>query len=257
MKTIIPKAAHAAANQRIGFKTLHGKISSTPFLSVGCLLLTACLAAAEGKPDYSTPLAAAKSYFTAMKTGDAKGMDSASLGTRYQKEWMAMFMRSCVAYEKLDKASAEKFGREQTDKVFGELKQSCSVVTGTLDALTNCDVKIDGTNAAITFKPNPAGDTPDPLKLQQGGREWRLVLDPGIDKADFSAALMAAQGASTEKCAADIRAGKYKTAEEAQQAMMSAMMAQYMQSPEQRAMRGERSGDTNPAATPGEKPAAR
>lgn len=68
------------------------------------------------------------------------------------------------------------------------------------------------------------------MKLQKSGGEWKVVLDPEIDKADFNALLLEAQAASMAACATDIKAGKYKSADQAQREMMSAMMSQYMQS---------------------------
>jgi hypothetical protein len=243
MKRLEEKAAHKAVNHGISYRTIHGRSNLMHSLFVGCLPLTVCLAAAETRQDFTTPKAAANSYFLAMKAGDEMAVNAASIGTSYQKQWMVMFMRSCLAYEKLDKAASVKFGREQTDKVFGELKRTCSLVTDALSGLTNCDLKIDGTNATIACKPSQTGGAPDPLRLQEVGGEWKVVLDSGIDKADFSAALMEALAGSMEKCATDIGAGKYRTAEEAQQAQMSAMTTQYMQSPERRAI-----GGNNPSA---------
>ena len=243
MNAIKPDKVRGAAKRGACFKTVQGKGGLIHLFSFGCLLLTVCLAAAETRQDFTTPKAAANSYFLAMKAGDEMAVNAASIGTSYQKQWMVMFMRSCLAYEKLDKAASVKFGREQTDKVFGEIKRTCSLVTDALSGLTNCDLKIDGTNATIASKPSQTGGTPDPLKLQEVGGEWKVVLDSGIDKADFSAALMEALAGSMEKCATDIGAGKYRTAEEAQQAQMSAMTTQYMQSPERRAR-----GGNNPSA---------
>jgi len=243
MKTLEERAAHKVVNHGISYKTIHGGKNLMHSLFVGCLLLAACLAVARSQQDFSTPMAAAKSYYLAMKAGDEAAVNDASIGTSYQKQWMVMFMRSCLAYEKLDKAASVKFGREQTDKVFGEIKRTCSLITDALSGLTNCDLQIDGTNATLARKPGQTGDAPDPLKLQEVGGEWKVVLDSGIDKADFSPALMEALAGSMEKCATDIGAGKYRTAKEAQQAQTSAMTTQYMQSPERRAR-----GGNNPSA---------
>ena len=230
MRTIQAHGAQQAANHIIG--SIHR-------LSLGCLLLTACLATAQGKPDYSTPLAAAKTYFTAMKNGDEKTLKSACIGNGYRKRFMVMMMRSGVAYDKLDQAAAAKFGRQQTDKAFAEIKGSCAVSAAVLAALANCQVKIEGTNATIIAKPNSAGDTPDLAKLQQANGEWKVLLGDDIDKSDFSANAIEALARSMEKCATDVPAGKYKTADEAAQGMMSAMMAQYEQSPERQVMHGK------------------
>jgi hypothetical protein len=104
---------------------------------------------------------------------------------------------------------------------------------------------IDGTNATITAKPGAAGSPPDPVKLQKNAGQWKVLLDLDVSKQDFNTDLMEAMATSQEKCAADIKAGLYKTAAEAAQAQMSAMTTQYMQ--KQKA----------PAAEPAEKPAGK
>lgn len=202
-------------------------------------------AAVAGTPDRSTPLAAAKSYLTAIKEGNAMVMGTGSLGTTNQKQWMFQFMRCYLADQKLETAAVEKFGREATEKSFGEMKRTFQAVPQALAALTNCDVRMEGDHATIIFRPLPGGDTPEPLKLQKAAGEWRVALGAEIEKADFSPALMEAQASSMEKCAEEIRAGKYQTPEQAQQGMMAAMMARYMQSPEQQALRAPRPGRTN------------
>ena len=110
-------------------------------------------------------------------------------------------------------------------------------------------MKIDGTNATLTAKPGADGHTPDlldpALKLQRVADQWKVLLDADVAKADFNTDLLQAMADSQEKCAADIKAGLYKSAAEAQQAQMSAMSSQFMQ--KQKA----------PAAEPAEKPAGK
>ena len=230
MKTLQANGAQQAPNHRIG---------SIYLLSFGCLLLTACLATAQSKPDYSTPLAAAKTYYMAMKNGDEKTLNSVCIGTGYRKRFTVMVMRSCVAYDKLDQAAAAKFGRQQTDKALDEIKRSLAWPAIALAALTNCQVKMEGTNATIIFKPNEAEEAPELAKLQQASGEWKILLGADLDKSDFSAAAFEATAKSMDQCATDVPAGKYKTAEEAAQGMMTAMMEQYGQSPERQVMQGK------------------
>ena len=85
-------------------------------------------AAVAGTPDRSTPLAAAKSYLTAIKEGNAMVMGTGSLGTTNQKQWMFQFMRCYLADQKLETAAVEKFGREATEKSFGEMKRTFQAV---------------------------------------------------------------------------------------------------------------------------------
>ena len=202
--------------------------------TIGCLLLSVCLARAGGQADFSTPLAAAKSYFAAAQAGDETAMKNACLGSNEQKQWTALSMRGCLAAGKLDAAATAKFGRGATVDAFkDDLRRTASMITDVLPALTNCEVKIDGTNATIIAKPGADGHTPDlldpALKLRQVAGQWKVLLDVDVTKADFNTDLLQAMADSQEKCAADIKAGLYKTAAEAQQAQMSAMTSQFMQ----------------------------
>lgn len=180
--------------------------------------------------DYSTPTAAAKSYFAAMQAGDGTAVRNACVGSSEQKEWTVQFARGCLAAGKLDAAATARFGRDETLEAFkDDLKRTALMMTDALAALPDCDVKIDGTNATITAKPGTAGSLPDPVKLQKVAGQWKVLLDLDVAKQDFNTDLMEAMATSQEKCAADIKAGHYKTAAEAAQAQMSAMTTQYMQ----------------------------
>jgi len=229
MKTLEVKAVHQAENWCFSSKAIHGDGGPRPSFSAGYLILMACLAMAGCQQGASDPMTAAKSYFTAMKNGDEQAVSSASLGTSEQKEWTVMAMRSGVAYEKLDEAASARFGREPTDKAFDEMKRSLSGATAMLGVLATCEVKTDGTNATIAAKPEQVAKTPElrdwSLKLQNVGGQWKVVLDLEVAKQDFNAGAMAALAASLDQCATDTQAGKYKTAEEAKQAMMMAFIA--------------------------------
>ena len=202
--------------------------------AIGCLLLSACLASAGSQADFSTPLAAARAYLTAAQAGDVKTIRSACLGSNDQKEWTIQFVRGCLASGKLDAAATARFGRDATVDAFkDDLRRTAAMIPDALDALTNCEVKIDGTNATIIAKPGSDGHTPDlldpALKLQQVAGQWKVLLEVDVAKSDFNTDLLQVMADSQEKCAADIKAGLYKTAAEAQQAQMAAMSSQFMQ----------------------------
>jgi hypothetical protein len=218
-----------AAKCRAGFKTIAGTSGLLCTLLAACLVLSACWRTAGTKDGLSTPLAAAKSFFTAMQAGDANAVQSLCLGSSEQKEWTVLAMRMTLAAAKLDDAATAKFGREETVKAFSEdIRRTGSGITDALAALANCDVKVDGTNAIITAKPGQSGpkaDLLDPaLKLQQAAGQWKVLLDLDVSKQDFNAKGLDAMGSSMDQCAADIRAGKLPTAAAAQRAMMAAAM---------------------------------
>lgn len=198
--------------------------------TIGCLLLSVCLAGAGSQADFSTPLAAAKSYLAAAQAGDAAAIRNACIGSGEQKEMTVQFMRMSLAAGKLDTAATAKFGREETAKAFSDdLKRTAAMIPDALAALTNCEVKIDGTNATIV-KTGSNSDALGPgLKLRQVAGQWKVLLDVDVAQSDFSADLMDAVASSQEKCAANIKAGKYTTAAEAAQAQNSDMQTQYAQ----------------------------
>lgn len=178
----------------------------------------------NGKGNLSTPISAAKTFFTAMKAGDTNLFRRITIGTDYQKDWMVAYIRSAIATDQLVKAATARFGHDEADKAFGEMQRSSTMAAVGLAALTNAEAKVDGTNAAVTFKSGAEG-TPDPLTLQQSGGQWKVVLGEDINRADFNKDAMEAMAGSQEQCAQNISAGKYKTGAEASQAMMAAMMA--------------------------------
>jgi len=187
--------------------------------------------------DLSTPLAAAQSFFTAMQSGDADAFCRASLGSSEQTEYMVVFMRSCIACDKLVQAATTKFGPQAADKVFGGMKASCSMAPQALAALTNAEVKIIGTNATITPRttdPNPPGSG---WKLQKAAGEWKVVLDVDVSKSDFGKEGLEASGKSAERCAKNLEAGLYHTADQAQQAWLASLTAEmHAPIPEQRVL---------------------
>lgn len=176
--------------------------------------------------DLSTPLAAAQSFFTAMKSGDAGALCRASLGSSEQKEYMVVFMRSCIACDKLVQAATTKFGRQEADKVFGGMKASCSMAPQALAALTNAEVKIIGTNATITARTTDPNPPDSGWKLQKAAGEWKVVFDVDVSKSDFGKEGLEASGKSAERCAKNIEAGLYNTADQAQQAWLSSLTAE-------------------------------
>jgi len=195
---------------------------------LGLFLVSSAANAAE--PDYSTPMAAAKSFLTAMTAGDGNRVKSACLGTCEQQEMIVMFMRGCLASGKFDAAARAKFGPEETLNTFNDdLQQAGARIPKTLAALTNCEMQIDGTNATITFSPAKSGSTPLPIKLRKVGGQWKVLLEMDVAKVEPSTDLMEAMASSMETCAAEITAGKFQTAAEAQQAQRSAMHAQYLE----------------------------
>lgn len=222
---------------------------------LACLLPLVCLGGVENQLVLSSPLGAAKSYFSAMAGGDAKAMASASIGSSSQRACMVELMRSCLACEELDQAATARFGRETTDNVFGETKRSFALMGDTLAGLTNCALRVEGTNATIHLRTSPTGGGLETLNLQQTAGDWRVVLEPIMARVESDAALMKAQAKSMQKCAADIRAGKYKSAEQAHQAMVSDLVAQYLD-PTRQQSSAQPSAQTNPAVKPSGAPAS-
>ncbi len=86
---------------------------------------------------------------------------------------------------KLGEGATTPFGAQETDQAFGVFLRSCSAVSGALDGLKNSEVKQDGTNATIIFKSDGKNPTPNPLRLQQTGGQWKIVLGDEINAADF------------------------------------------------------------------------
>lgn len=197
----------------------------TSILAAGILVVSglASARAVTNTVDLSTPLAAAQSYFTAMKSGDADPLLRTSLGSTEQKEYMVVFMRCSIAFDKLVRAATTKFGSQDADKVFGEMKDTCSMAPQALAALPNAVVKIVGTNATITARTTGSNPPDSGWKLQKAAGEWKIVMDEDVSKSDFGKEGLEASAKSAERCARNIAAGLYKTADQAQQAWLSSL----------------------------------
>ena len=178
-------------------------------------------AAETVKEDTTTPAAAARTFYGAMHAGDTNLFKRISIGTDYQKDWMLGYIRSSLAIRELLKASTAKFGKQPTEKAFGEMVASSEMAAVGLAALTNAEVKIEGTNATITFKHGAS----DPMMLRRIEGKWKVLLGDDINKADFDKNAVVAMAESQEQCTKDILGDKYKSADEASQALMTALMS--------------------------------
>ena len=178
------------------------------------------VSAIETRLDFLTPLAAAKSIFTAIQTGDETAINNAFIGTKEQKETAIQNFRYYMSSATLEAAATATFGRDATLTAFGPgIFERAAAIPAALAALNDCDVTIDGANAVITVKTNLAGAalvflTPA-LKLQQTGDQWKVLLDKEMfdpEKMGSGAAFMAK---ANQKCALSIKAGYFPNAVEA------------------------------------------
>ncbi len=189
---------------------------------IGLSLMMA--ASPAGAADFSTPQAAAKSLTTAMFDGDVATVQSAVIATPEQSEALAAVTRVMSARKKLIDAAVAKFG-EDGKKIEGPMaaNQSAEAQHKQID---EAEVKVDG--ATATLKP-AIGDA---QHFKQVDGQWKLDLEnsPGTDKLVQSAKIMPIVETEFSSLAGEIASGKYKTVDEARNALQMKIQTAMMQS---------------------------
>jgi len=193
--------------------------------SIGSTVVAICVVAIVGcgGADTSTPKGTVKAMFDAMKKGDAETVKS--LTVNGDPKLLEMLTSMMASNKQLEDAATAKFGADgasvlgEQDKVMGDMDKK----------LETAEVKENGDTATITVK-----DSPDPLTLTKVNGQWKVDLSkaPHMPTAAEMAQLQPVFNAMLDvnkQLAADISAGKFKTAAEAkdakQQKLMAAMMS--------------------------------
>jgi hypothetical protein len=185
--------------------------------SIACLVM--CLAFARGAtaastPDLSTPKKAAMAFAHAMETGDVATAEAASIGSAEDIRILHMIADLVTAARQLRDAGVEKFGDA------GKSIVSCDTIANLSRQVATAEETITG-DTAIVLHPHEI----DPMKLRRGADgQWKVDLAAMSDKESKSRVIplvrkVLAAGAT------DIRAGKYHSAAEANDAIGQQMFA--------------------------------
>lgn len=166
--------------------------------------------------DLATPKGAAKAFATAMENGDAAAAKRASTGGDPQViEAMAKLSGNM---KKLHDASVAKFGDQGKNLTEGGGGPNFSDWSKKIDEAT---VKEEGDTATLTQK-----DNAEPLKLKKINGEWKVDVSPMTgEMAGMGTAMFDSMAKAANETADEVKAGKYKTPQEARQALSSKMMS--------------------------------
>ncbi|HEY2587948.1 MAG TPA: hypothetical protein VGI81_19550 [Tepidisphaeraceae bacterium] len=120
--------------------------------------------------------------------------------------------------KKLQDASVARFGDQGKNLTGGGNGPDFSEWSKKIDEAT---VKQEGDAATLTQK-----DSGEPLKLKKINGEWKVDVSPMTSEmASMGTAMIDSMSKAASETADEIKAGKYKTPQEAQQALSSKMMS--------------------------------
>jgi hypothetical protein len=168
------------------------------------------------KPELSTPKFAALSFVRAMELNNMPAFQDVTIGGPNEYKLFEPLVNMVGAAKDLEKAAREKFGKA------GRAVVRNSPAAGLEVQVQESDVSIDGDTAVVRRKDD---EDPDPLTLHKTPAGWKVDLTaihnpkamadtaPGMRKMEqvFIAS------------AADIRAGKFQSADEAAKIILKRM----------------------------------
>lgn len=166
-----------------------------------------------GGTDISSPKAAVKTFISAIARGDASSAKAAAIADDKQAKVIEAMAAMFPGMVKLHDAAAQKFGAEQAKDLEGPIAIIANV--------DKAEEKIDGDKATVTVK---GANKPVALKKVDGG--WKVDMAGMSSPDDAEMTKMAPiMGKVAGEVADDIKAGKFKDMNEAQQAMGKKMAA--------------------------------
>jgi hypothetical protein len=167
--------------------------------------------------DLSTPKAALRVLSAALHDGDAGRLHEVLATTNPAEERMiAAIAQTSTAFNRLHAAAVQAFGDAAAARFTGETEEQYAQSLGRIDA---AEVAIDGDKASVRYP----GATEPEYELRRTDGRWRVPMSQfskGADAATLDARVAEASGQIriVLELAAEIAAGKYRTAEAASEA---------------------------------------
>jgi hypothetical protein len=168
----------------------------------------------RSEPTAESPRSVAKSFISAMVTGDEQTLRSVSIGDEPSALLLAAQARQNQAYEHLLKTAAARF------------KDPHSVVTGRRadDHYSSRLQTIDGERETINGDSATIGEGPNTIYLQRIGGMWKVdrarLVPPGMQDIREHLRMIDALRDADEQIAVNIEKGKYDTADQARAAFI-------------------------------------
>lgn len=185
-------------------------------LFVPLLSLAAFSQIAAVSPELSTPKLAALSFVRAMEANDMTAFRSVTLGADDDYKLFEPLLGMVGAAKNLERAAREKFGKA------GRVVVRDSPAVELEVHVQESDVKVTAETAVLTHQ---GEENADPLTLRHTSNGWKVDLTAIHNREQMatSAASMDRMRQALSDSAADIRSGKFKTAEDAEKVILGRM----------------------------------
>lgn len=181
----------------------------------GVLLGVAGVGAADDGADLSSPRKTAAAFAMALQRGDMATLQTVTVGGADDYKLMRSVTGMTAAADQLNKAAVARFGAEEGKKVARSMGGSPEQ-SDIPRQIAESDEKVEGDSAAITMKGAPPGNA---INLKKVEGRWKVDLSqfPKRDEIARQTPILDAAAKVLVQGAADVRNGKYRTAEEAGQ----------------------------------------
>jgi hypothetical protein len=174
-------------------------------------------AAEQGvRPELSTPKLAALSFVRAMELNNMPAFEAVTIGGPDEYKLFEPLVKMVVAAKDLEKAAREKWGKA------GRAVVRSSPAAGMEVQVQESDVSVDGDTAVLKRK---GDEDPDPMKLRKTAVGWKVDLTAIKNRksmTDAAPGMLKMEKVFVDS-AADIRAGKFRTADEAETLILKRM----------------------------------
>jgi len=184
--------------------------------AVVVLLLAQLAPAVTPTPaEMSTPKLGAMAFVRSMELDDMEAFRAVTIGGDEEYKLFQPLVDMVGAAKDLEKAAREKFGKA------GRVVVRNSPAVGLEVQIQESQIKVNGDTAVLT----QPGQQDDPLTIRKTSAGWKVDLTAIKNRKKMSAAAggMKRMQQALADSAADIRAGKFKSPEEAEQAVLDRM----------------------------------
>ena len=198
------------------------------FLAIFALAAGGCASqdeapAARVASDLSGPKPAGLTFLRAIAAGDARTAREASIGTPQQEEWVVAMVALVNGLRRYDQALMSRFGQEAVPADV-DLRQALQAMTQDPIMHLEDGIVSESKESAVIY-PAMRGiklAARRPLQLRRDKSGWKVDLaamagEPRFDPAVVTRYRIA--GKALSAAAREIQAGRYKTLEQAEQAV--------------------------------------
>lgn len=188
---------------------------SRPVVAIAVAIVLGCLLGA-GNAELATPKLGALAFVRAMEANDMTAFRAVTIGADDDYKLFEPLLGMVGAAKQLEKAAREKFGKA------GRLVVRDSPAVELEVHVQESDVKVTADTAVLTHKGEEGAD---PLTLRHTADGWKVDLTAIANRQQMAstAAAMGRMQQALSDSAAEIRAGRFKTPEEAEQDVIKRM----------------------------------